>query len=133
VTNDLSENWFDPKATTFGDRLSGAREQVGMTQEQLAERLGVRLSTLRKWEEDRSEPRVNRLMMLSGLLSVSFGWLLSGDGPGLNAPRDAAAEDGRLDDAIEELRELNRTALEMADRIKVLGTNLRNMRGKLFE
>jgi len=133
MTSDLSESWFDPDVATFGDRLAGAREQAGMTQEQLAERLGVKLSTIRKWEEDLSEPRVNRLSMLSGLLNVSFRWLLNGEGPGVDAPREKAAEDGNLNNAIDELRHLQRMALEMSDRMVTLESHLRDLRGKLQE
>ena len=125
MTSDLSESWFDPDVATFGDRLAGAREQAGMTQEQLAERLGVKLSTIRKWEEDLSEPRVNRLSMLSGLLN--------GEGPGVDAPREKAAEDGNLNNAIDELRHLQRMALEMSDRMVTLESHLRDLRGKLQE
>ena len=53
-------DWYGPEAATFGDRVAAAREQAGMTQAALAKRLGVRLPTLRAWEDDRSEPRANR-------------------------------------------------------------------------
>jgi transcriptional regulator with XRE-family HTH domain len=57
-----------------------------MTQADLAQRLGVTLESLRSWEDDRSEPRSNRLQMLAGLLNVSIAWLLTGEGEGLDAP-----------------------------------------------
>ncbi|PVA11378.1 transcriptional regulator [Pelagivirga sediminicola] len=78
------EKWFDPEATTFGDRLAGARELAGMTQAQLAKRLGVKKKTMDDWENDVRDPRAMRLSMLAGLLNVSLLWLLTGkgDGPG---------------------------------------------------
>lgn len=79
-------DWFSDAAATFGDRLAGAREAAGMTQADLARRLGVTLESLRSWEDDRSEPRSNRLQMLAGLLNVSIAWLLTGEGEGLDAP-----------------------------------------------
>ena len=36
------QDWYSEDAATFGDRVAGAREQAGMTQKQLAKRLGVR-------------------------------------------------------------------------------------------
>ena len=43
VTNEeMDEGWFDADAATFGDRVTGAREAAGMTQKQLAKRLGAR-------------------------------------------------------------------------------------------
>ena len=76
-------DWYGPDAATFGDRVAAAREQTGMSQAALAKRLGVRLSTLRGWEDDLSEPRANRLSMLAGLLNVSICLLY---------PTDAANE-----------------------------------------
>ena len=61
-------DWYGPDAATFGDRVAAARDAAGMTQAVLARRLGVRLATLRGWENDLSEPRANRLSMLAGLL-----------------------------------------------------------------
>ncbi len=80
------QNWYGADVATFGDRLAGAREAAGLTQEALAERLGVRLTTLRNWEEDLAEPRGNRLQMLAGMLNVSLGWLLMAEGDGLDTP-----------------------------------------------
>ncbi len=43
------EQWFSNEAATFGDRLSAARETAGLSQEELAARLGVRMTTLQAW------------------------------------------------------------------------------------
>ena len=37
-----SSNWYAADVATFGDRLIGARDAAGLTQEELAQRLGVR-------------------------------------------------------------------------------------------
>ena len=42
-------DWYGPDAATFGDRVAGARQVAGLTQEELAERLGVRLDTITAW------------------------------------------------------------------------------------
>ncbi|MGX0878239.1 transcriptional regulator with XRE-family HTH domain [Roseovarius sp. MBR-154] len=86
MTTDTNDSWFDPDATTFGDRVAGARERAGMTQGDLAKRLGVKLKTLKAWEDDQSEPRANKLSMMAGLLNVSLLWLLSGEGDGPDTP-----------------------------------------------
>ena len=69
-------DWFSQDASTFGDRLAAAREQTGLSVAELARRLGVRQTTLHKWEADQSEPRANRLSILAGLLNVSMMWLI---------------------------------------------------------
>ncbi|QDC09040.1 helix-turn-helix transcriptional regulator [Oceanicola sp. D3] len=81
-----SGSWFDAETATFGDRVAGAREALGWSQKQLAERLGVKVKTVKHWEGDASEPRANKLQMLAGMLGVSMRWLLSGEGPGVDAP-----------------------------------------------
>ena len=83
---EMEQNWFSEEAATFGDRVAGAREALSWSQKDLAHRLGVKVKTVRAWEEDLSEPRANKLQMLSGMLGVSMRWLLSGDGPGVAAP-----------------------------------------------
>ena len=78
--------WYDAETSTFGDRMTGAREAAGLSQAELARRLGVKVNTIRAWENDRSEPRANRLQMLAGMLGVSIMWLLNGEGDGLDGP-----------------------------------------------
>lgn len=79
-------DWFGPDAATFGDRVAGAREATGMTQAQLARRLGVKKATVVSWEDDLSEPRANKLSMMAGMLNVSMMWLITGEGEGMDAP-----------------------------------------------
>ncbi|UWQ20804.1 helix-turn-helix domain-containing protein [Jannaschia sp. W003] len=111
--------WYDPEATTFGDRLSGAREAAGMGQAALARRLGVKATTLRAWEEDRAEPRANRVQMLAGLLNVSLIWLMTGQGAGVTP---AQPGDGEL---LAELDGARREALKLAERIRKLEIRVR--------
>lgn len=88
--------WCSEAASTYGDRMTWAREASGMTAPDMARRLGVRLTTVQAWEADRSEPRANRLQMMAGMLNVSIRWLLTGQGDGLTAPpRDDVPNDGR--------------------------------------
>ena len=108
--------YFHDDMATFGDRLAAAREEQGLDQAQLARRLGIRLTTLAGWEEDRAEPRANKLQMLAGLLGVSITWLLSGQGEGPEA------------DLMELLAELRRVRVEQArltERLAILEKRLR--------
>ncbi len=75
----------EPEQDTIGGRLSRAREAAGLTTAQLAQRIGVKTSTVRAWENDQSEPRANRLNTLAGILGVSLSWLVYGAGI---APKD---------------------------------------------
>lgn len=62
----------------LGPRLRVARERAGLSKQELAQSVGVEVSSIDAWESDQREPRANRLIMLSGLLGVSVSWLLEG-------------------------------------------------------
>ena len=104
IATATESDWYSDDTATFGDRLAGAREAAGLTQEDLAQRLGVTLDSLQAWEDDLSEPRGNRVQMLAGLLNVSIAWLLTGEGEGVGAPSDGGAVD--LSPVLAELREM---------------------------
>ncbi|MEO0668498.1 MAG: helix-turn-helix transcriptional regulator [Pseudomonadota bacterium] len=119
------QDWYSEDAATFGDRVAGAREQAGMTQKQLAKRLGVRLSTVRGWENDLSEPRANRLSMMAGILNVSMMWLITGEGEGVDAPVDATPVNDTVRDLMVEMRDLRADLLKRAEQVGRLEKRLR--------
>ncbi|MDE4274114.1 helix-turn-helix domain-containing protein [Phaeobacter gallaeciensis] len=126
MTNDTTD-WFGPEAATFGDRVAAAREAAGMTQGQLSRRLGVKKSTLSGWEQDLSEPRANKLSMMSGLLNVSMTWLLTGEGDGMPEPGELELEAGDFSSVLSELRELRAELRAGSDRAARLEKKLRNL------
>lgn len=127
MTIQAQEDWFDPDATTFGDRLAGAREAAGMSQKDLSRRLGIKLRTLKAWENDISEPRANRLSMIAGLLNVSLSWLLTGHGEGPETPE--VGEDMARDmlDVLTEMRDVKIQIAAATDRLGRLEKSLRGM------
>ena len=118
-------NWYGPDTATFGDRISGAREASGMNQTQLAKSLGVKLATLKGWEQDLSEPRANKLSMLAGLLNVSVMWLLNGEGKGVDDPDSEPKVEKGLNDTLLEIRELRTVLKSSSDRLGMLEKRLR--------
>jgi transcriptional regulator with XRE-family HTH domain len=121
----LEENWYGPDTATFGDRVAAAREAAGMTQKQMARRLGVKHSTVRDWEDDLSEPRANKLSMMAGLLGVSIVWLLTGEGDGVAAPVDEAPITPDINAVLVEIRDLKTQIAAAADRLGRLEKSLR--------
>ena len=118
-------NWYGPDTATFGDRISGAREASGMNQTQLAKSLGVKLATLKGWEQDLSEPRANKLSMLAGLLNVSVMWLLNGEGKGVDDPDSEPKVEKGLHDTLLEIRELRTVLKSSSDKLGMLEKRLR--------
>ena len=122
--NNEDFDWFGPDAATFGDRVVGARENSNMTQGQLSRRLGIKLATLQAWEEDRSEPRANKLQMLSGMLNVSLPWLLSGQGIGPDEPIQKPVQND-ISIILLEMRSIKTQMNQTADRLSRLEKQLR--------
>lgn len=119
-------DWYGPDVATFGDRVAAAREKSGMTQAVLAKRLGVRVSTMRDWEDDLSEPRANRLSHLAGLLNVSMMWLINGEGTGIIGPDDSPSMSTDMREMLNEMRVLR---AEMLKNAQAVGRLEKRMRG----
>lgn len=118
---------YSDETSTFGDRLTLARETLGLDQAQLAHRIGIKHQTLKNWEEDRSEPRANKLQMLAGMLNVSIVWLMSGQG---DAPSTEAATDDRAaEECLTELRRLRSEQIRIVEKMARLEKRLRAVVG----
>ena len=70
----------DEPESTLGERICNARQAAGLTLNLASHLAGVKASTLRDWERDRSEPRVNKLVALAGIFGVSPTHLLAEEG-----------------------------------------------------
>jgi transcriptional regulator with XRE-family HTH domain len=128
IREDLDMDDYTEGAATFGDRLALARDAQGLTQEQLARRLGLRTPTIENWECDRSEPRANRLQMLAGFLNVSMGWLLTGEGEGgPNLRSDGKTVSTALSALLGEIRDIRVANIRTNDRLAKLEKRLREM------
>lgn len=111
------EGWYSDDAATFGDRLAAARENVGLSQADLARKLGVKLKSIQVWENDVSEPRANKLQLLSGILNVSLVWLLNGEGEGVAAPGESAEIPAEVGKLLAEIREIRGKMLHLSERL----------------
>ncbi len=67
-------------ANILGDRIKTARKQAGLTQGELAKKLGIAYPTLNKYERGHRVPDSSILSHISGILKCNPGWLLTGDG-----------------------------------------------------
>src|SRR3546814_817040 len=82
ITTDQLAIAPDAEDDTIGGRIGRAREAAGLSVAQAARRLGVKTATWQGWENDRAEPRSNKLLMIAGAFGVSPTWLLGGYGDG---------------------------------------------------
>lgn len=63
----------------LGDRLARLRRVKGFSKTDLADRLGVTVTSICYWEQGRSRPRLARLQALADLLGTTPAELLSQD------------------------------------------------------
>lgn len=61
----------------FGEKLSFLRKQRDMTQQELAERLGVSRQAVSRWERMTSDPSTENLICIGKLFDVSVDSLLN--------------------------------------------------------
>ena len=64
---------------SMGNKLAEARKKQNLTQEQLAERLGVTRQAVSRWESDAAYPETDKIVRMARLLNVSCDYLLRDD------------------------------------------------------
>ena len=63
---------------TIGNRLREARKNAGLTQKELATKVGLAEITIRNYEADKYEPKTNQLTKLANALHADGGYLMYG-------------------------------------------------------
>ena len=61
---------------TFGEKLTRLRKREGLSQEALAEKLGVSRQAVSRWEQSTALPDAAKLLPCAKLFSVNVEWLL---------------------------------------------------------
>jgi transcriptional regulator with XRE-family HTH domain len=65
--------------TTLGKRIAALRREKALTQEELAEKLGVSPQAISKWENDQTCPDISLLPLLANLFDITVDELLTGN------------------------------------------------------
>ncbi len=63
----------------LGKNIKLLREKLGLTQEELAQKMGMHCNTIARWERDEVDPRGTSLWKLAKALNVSSATLLTGE------------------------------------------------------
>ncbi len=77
------------------EKILYCRKKAGLSQEALAERLGVSRQAISKWETGDAVPEINKLLLLANVFGVTTDWLLSEEEPAaekVEAPPYASAQ-----------------------------------------
>lgn len=64
---------------SLGDKLISLRKKSGLSQEEVAEKLGVSRQTISKWETNQTVPELIKAKLLSQLYNVSYDYLIIGN------------------------------------------------------
>lgn len=63
----------------LSQKIYDCRKKAGLSQEALAEKLGVSRQAISKWETGEATPEVGKLLLLANVFGVTTDWLLSED------------------------------------------------------
>ena len=74
---------------TIGQTIAAQRRKLGLSQEQLGEKMGVTRQSISKWESDAALPELEKLIALSRLFQMPVGQLLGIEEP--TAPEEQPA------------------------------------------
>ena len=86
----------------FGKRLRAARIANKVTQQKMADTLGIQLRGYQKYESGHEEPSLNTLALIGEFLNVPIDWLLGRDeylkslGASFDAPKTDLPKHPRL-------------------------------------
>ena len=90
----------------LADKIIDLRKKNGLSQEELAEKLGVSRQSISKWEGAQSVPDMNRILAMADLFGVSTDYLLRDEigtpaeaGTAADVPDDSAARRVTMEDA----------------------------------
>lgn len=93
---------------TFSEKLTDLRRKAGLSQEQLADRLGVTRQSVSKWEGGTAMPELVKLISLSELFGVSVDylvkdWMEEPDNPCGGTEEISSKQADRLEKKVDEL------------------------------
>ncbi len=99
-------------ATEIGRRIASARKDKGMSQEELADAVGVRAGIVSRWENGHNLPKITTLERVAQSLDRDIAYFTAGlTAPAPNGASDITEAMGRMEREVSELRVLLEEAL----------------------
>lgn len=65
----------------MADRIQYLRKTKGLSQEELADKMGVSRQAVSKWESEQSTPDIEKIIMMSEIFEVTTDYILKGIEP----------------------------------------------------
>lgn len=73
---------------TLGERIKECRQNEELSQEKVAELVGVSRQAVTKWEANQTAPSTENLFKLAEIFGTTVDFMLTSDGPGPNSPAE---------------------------------------------
>ena len=109
----------------IGERIKNAREAAGLTQHELAEKIGVKTRQIQYYEADESNP-YRKLSKIADATGKSIEWLREEEMP---LARDEEVVLGAVRELHQELRLLRKQTNERLDRLEARLPQRKSQRG----
>jgi transcriptional regulator with XRE-family HTH domain len=77
---------------TIADRIQSLRKSKGMSQEELADAVGVSRQAVSKWESEQATPDLDKVVIMSDIFEVTTDYLLKGIEPVKNDDHKTMAD-----------------------------------------
>ena len=77
------------------EKILYCRKKAGLSQEALAEQIGVSRQAISKWETGDAVPEINKLLLLANAFHVTTDWLLNEDEPEENKGSEPEAAEAK--------------------------------------
>jgi len=77
----LSHQSKEANIMNVADRIQSLRKSKGISQEQLADDLGVSRQAVSKWESEQSTPDMDKIVLMSDYFEVTTDYILKGIEP----------------------------------------------------
>lgn len=87
----------------LNEKIYYCRKKAGLSQLDLADRLGVSRQSVSKWETGEANPEVTKIPAMAKLFGVTADWLLSEEEPQEAAPQEAHAPSQAYPEWVEKL------------------------------
>lgn len=65
----------------IADRIQYLRKQKGLSQEEMADKIGVSRQAVSKWESEQTTPDIDKIIIMSELFGVTTDYILKGIEP----------------------------------------------------
>lgn len=81
---------------SFADNLRAVRKEKNISQEELAELLGVSRQAVSRWEQGAGYPEMEKMILLAQKMNVSLDYLAAGEGEAAGGKACGAFPTGRI-------------------------------------